>query len=151
MRTEARCKRPVERPNNQILAYRQLHVKHSQEIFPMPRFLFSFRPDLAASVPTDYLLRLAPLAVGSELECLVYSLACPRIRSLPTSVRRRAWSVRRRAVDLGLVPDLPLSSVRLAYRWNMLQLPPGILPFTPTHPHPTPWGSKAKPRGTQKD
>jgi len=117
----------------------------------MPRFLFDRRSEPVASVPRDYLLRLANIARGRELDCLVYSLACPRIRALPTSVRRRAWTIRRRAIDLGIVPDLPLSAVRLAYRWQMLALPPGILPFTPTHPHPTPWGSKAKPRGTQKD
>lgn len=114
----------------------------------MGRSLF---PRAPSSVPRNYLTQLATVASGIDLDCLVYSLACSVITHLPTSVRRRAWSIRRRAILAGLVPDLPLSAIRLAYRWGMLDLPPGVLPFTPTHPHPTPWGSRAKPRGTQKD
>lgn len=91
------------------------------------------------SVPADYLHRLAPYCDGRELLFVAEQLTVEHPSRVRPSHRQRAYRCRRRAMDAGAIPFVPLPSLRLAYRLGRLRLPPGIDPYTP--PPPTPGGS----------
>ena len=91
------------------------------------------------AVPPDYLHRLAPYCDGRELLFVAEQLSVEHPSRVRPSHRQRAYRCRRRAMDAGAIPFVPLPSLRLAYRLGRLRLPPGVDPYTP--PPPTPGGS----------